>query len=201
MVDLGNRLTTKLLNVGTTSLTIYAEWPLDIEVPEGWLYLMGKLDITERGWHYLTFLEVDQAQGKATLEVGYTQLAWHHFDEFKDFEKKAFFAVRVPVPPDTPLGVTRGRYEEDDEMDVFDIREKTDEETPSTEATQVKQGGNEGVAQVSSPSRKGEGKSGIRNEELEAEGEKSTSHFWLYAGIILLLATGFYFLRKRFARN
>jgi len=136
MVDLHNRLTTKLLDVGTTSMVIYVEWPLDIEVPHGFFDLIGKLDIERRGWHDLTFLEIDLTQGKATLEVLYSQLSWYYpndsTNEFKDFEKKAFFAVRISDQAASPFGPFRGKYEEDDETDVFDEDWwKIDEEAPA----------------------------------------------------------------------
>ena len=59
----------------------------------------------------------------------------------------------------------------------------------------------EGVAQVSPSSHEGEEKLGMRNEELGIGEKKETNHLWLYAGVVFLLVTAFYFLRKRFSKN
>ncbi|MCL1921580.1 MAG: hypothetical protein FWG50_11015 [Kiritimatiellaeota bacterium] len=200
MVDLHNRLVTKLLDVGTTSITIYVEWPLDMEFDVKWLYLMGKLDIKKRGWHYLECLEVDPTQGKATFEVPYTQLSWSYWEEFKDYQKKAFFAVRVPIPAESNFGVTRGRYEEDDETDVLEgwwLREGN----PPTAATTN--------AEVSLSSRRGkqlgvkDEESGVGGEESGMEGERPrepnapAGHAWLYLAILPLILAVLYFLRRR----
>ena len=123
MVDLRNRLTTELLAVGPTSITISVEWPLDIEIEWGRLDLMAKVNIEERGWHFLKSITVDPAQGKAIREILYTDTAWYDFEEFKSyFLKKVWFAVRVPLfyppDPDTLMSIgAGGKYEEDDEED------------------------------------------------------------------------------------
>ena len=130
MVDLNNRLTTKMLDVGTTSFTFSIEWPLDIKIEYGWLDLIGKLDIQERGWHELTFLKVDRTQGKATFEIQFCNL-WDGAEWAKSSEKKAFFAVRIPIPDDSPYGPSKGMYEEDDETDVMEGWWERDDETES----------------------------------------------------------------------
>jgi len=201
MVDLGNRLTTKLLDVGMTSMTIYVEWPLDMEFEEEWFHLMGKLDIEERGWHYLTFLEVDPTQGKATFEVRYAQLSWYYPDdstnEFKDFKKKAFYAIRVAIPPKDPEGIFRGKYEEDDETGDLS-KAPLIVTTVTAEVQETKTG----RAQVSPSNREGEEKLGIRNEELGEEElgiekQETPNRLWLYVGVIFFLSVVFYFLRKK----
>ena len=60
--------------------------------------------------------------------------------------------------------------------------------------------GKEDVAQVSPSNHEGEEKLGMRNEELGIEKE-GANRLWLYAGVVFLLATAFYFLRKRFSKN
>ncbi|MCL1921581.1 MAG: hypothetical protein FWG50_11020 [Kiritimatiellaeota bacterium] len=203
MVDLGNGLTTKLLDVGTTSMTIYVEWPLDMEFEEGWFHLLGKLEIEERGWHALTFLEFDSTQGKTTFEVPYRQLSWYYPEDetnaCKGFEKKAFYAVRMVIPPDNPEGPFRGKYEEDDETDVQEgwwLREGN----PPTVATTN--------AEVSLSSRRGkqlgvkDEESGIGGEESGMEGERPREpnapvRRWLYLAILPLALAALYFLRRR----
>jgi len=196
MVDLNNRLTTKLIDVGTTSMVIYVEWPLDIEIPHGWFYLVGKLDIKKRGWHDQTFLEVDHAQGKATFDIPYTQLSWtdpDHAEKFKDFEKKAFFAIRIPGEVHLPSGVAEGKYEEDDEID--EIAGKPPVAKTETEIQQ-------GEVKPSSPSREREEQIGNRNDELgeeklQAEPQENTSSHWLYLVILPCVLALLYLMRKK----
>jgi len=206
LVDLNNRLTTKLLNVGTTSMTIYAEWPLDIEVPNGWFYILGKLDVTERGWHELACLDVDKDQGKATFEILYDDMFRYPsalVEVFKGFEQKAFFAIRIPGRPHTPLGAASGIYEEDDETDVFDL--------PTATTTEVQDAGqNEAQtspsattpadrqAQQTSPHL---GRLETTDEELGVEEPNETNRLWLFAGIIFCLYAICHFLRKKSPKN
>ena len=203
IVDLGNGLITKLMDVGTTSITFSVEWTPNVEIDHRWLYLMGKLDIEERGWHFLTSLEVDhtQDQGNVAFEVLYEEISWTYpgwAHEYKDFEKKAFFAVRIPAPSDIPLGVSRGKYEEDDETDVFDVQEKTDEETPSAE---VKQGEAQGRVAANSPNHEGKVELGIGDKELGEEElgieKEGANRLWLYLAILSFILALFYFMRKK----
>jgi len=206
MIDLHNRLATQLLDVGTTSITFSVEWPLDIEMPHGRFSLMGKLDIEERGWHFLTSLKFDhiQDQGKVTFEIPYNKFSWAYSGwahEFKDYEKKAFFAVRIPGSPRTPLGAPRGMYEEDDETDFFDVPEKTDEETPSTEAKQAEQ---KGRVQASPPSRANVATASLpltedETQRLEAVATIDTppNRLWLYLAILPFILAILYFMRKK----
>jgi len=197
MVDLHNRLTTKLLDVGTTSMVIYVEWPLDIEIDYGRFSLMGKLDIEERGWHAVKSLEVDPTQGKATFEIRYTQLSWYYWEEIKPiFEKKAFFAVRISISPEDPEGIFRGRYEEDDEEE--DVPPNKNTHPPTAEAKQAEQGG----MKPSSPSREREEQTGNRNDEsgeekLQAEPQEKTNRHWLYLVILPCVLALFYLMRKK----
>jgi len=207
MVDLGNRLTTKLLDVGTTSMTIYVEWPLDIEIDYGRFSLMGKLDIEERGWNSLGCLEVDPAQGNATLEILYDEMAWYYSELFKDFEKKAFFAVRVPIPKDWSMGITRGRYEEDDETDVLEEDERYWRAWVETRVAELKQA-EQGGAQASPPSRE-ESAGNVataslpsaedETQRLEAVATIDTppNRLWLYLAILPLILAILYFMRKK----
>ena len=209
MVDLHNRLTTKLLNVGTTSMTVYVEWPLNIEIPDGEFCLLGKLDIKERGWYELEGLDVDKRQGKATFEVLYDKIFWtppeypEYAEDFKGFEKKAFFAIRIPGPPHTRLGASCGMYEEDDETDVFDVTPlKADgEATLAAVAEKDAPKANQGETQVTSPNR--EEKSGIKDPAVtvadnEPEQQKEVNRLWLYLTLSFgVLCAAFYFLRKK----
>ena len=201
MVDLHNKLTTKLLDVGTTSMTIYVEWPLDIEIPDGWFDLMGKLDIEKRHWHSLTTLETDLTRGKAMFELLYDDIFWtppEYAEVFKGFEKKGFFAVRIPGPPHTPLGSSSGMYEEDDETDGewFRIDGVSIRELEAA-IQNIAQGG----ATVSTPNR--EEHSGIKDPAVTATGnepEQQTemNRLWLYLALSFgVLCAVFYFLRKK----
>jgi len=120
MVDLNNGLTTKLLEVGPTSITVSVEWPLDMR-PYGDVAqfdLMGKTNIEERGWYYLTTINADQPQGKAIFELLYDYTSWLNFEESLKFGGKVWFAVRVPAETGAIVQVgARGMYEEDDEED------------------------------------------------------------------------------------
>jgi hypothetical protein len=170
MIDLKNGLTTKLLEIGKTSLTFSVEWKLGVKYEEDTLSLMGKLNIEEQGWNPVQILYLDPtrcrdndwtssfpvafdpAQRKATFEIPYSHIMWYNDEEEKeDFEKKAFFSVRVPVLTDSPDGTTEWLYEGDYDKD----------ETQST---------------------------------VEI---KKTSHLWLYAGILLGICAVFYFARRK----
>ena len=117
MVDVGNGLTCKLLEIGTTSFTFSVEWPLDMKFETGTLDLFGKLDV-RGGWNplheialhptkregddgrYSRFpVEFDQDQRKATFEIQYNRLLWYIWER-EDFEKQAFFHVAIPDPND-----------------------------------------------------------------------------------------------------
>ena len=139
MVDLKNGLTTELLEIGKTSLTFSVEWKLGMEFDENTLYLMGKLNVELRGWDFIQALYLDPSQWqdiypagfpcfpvtldtvqrKATFKIPYSHIMWHDDEEEKEyFEKKAFFAVRVPLTTNLPEGnSSKGKYEEDDEQD------------------------------------------------------------------------------------
>jgi len=214
MVDLGNGLITQLIDVGTTSITFSVEWTPKVEIDHRWLSLMGKPDIEERGWHFLIELDVDytQSQGKVTYEVLYDEIFWtppEYAEVFKGFEKKGFFAVRIPVPPDTFFGVARGKYEEDDEMDVMEGWWLND--TPTATTTEAQDAEQSGVqtspsattpadrqAQQTSPHHLG----GLEtDEELGVEEPQETNSLWLFAGIIFCLYAICHFLRKRSPKN
>lgn len=129
MVDLHNGLTTELLAVGPTSITFSVEMSPQIErdrVPQ--FYLIGKLDIKKRGWHWLTYLTFEPSHGKSIFEVPYNWLVWYDMDEYKSvFEEKAWFAVRVPRgfyeerDPALEYSDARGMYEEDDEEEPLPV--------------------------------------------------------------------------------
>jgi len=94
-------LTITSFNLGTTSLFIRAEWPLDLDIPWGWLELMGKLDLADddREWDYLTFIDVDQPQGFVECEIRFSRLSWYYADDI-DFSKVAFFRLQIPEVPE-----------------------------------------------------------------------------------------------------
>jgi len=182
MVDLKNGLTAELLAVGPTSLTIRIEWPLEMETNEMvQFYLIGKLDIKERGWDFLTLLTFDQSRGKATVEVLYSELSWNEYDEYKlTFQEKAWFAIRVPRrnEDNRPYSVgIRGMYEEDDEVDEEEYARMYEELRKEFEGEP--------------PSREDEVE--IKHEKLEVK----SNPFWLYASILLGLCAAFYFMQRK----
>jgi len=203
MVDLHNRLTTKLLDVGTTSITFSVEWPLDVEIDYGWFYLMGKIDIERRGWDFLETLDADQAQGKTTYEVQYADLSWNYPEDDKvDFTAKAFFAVRIPIESDSPYGPSKGKYEEDDETDVQEgwwLREGNS--LSAATANAEVQDAQQDTAQTSLSSRRGK-QLGVRNEESGMEGERprepnAPAGRWLYLAILPLALAALWLMRRR----
>jgi len=137
MVDLKNGLTTEMLEIGKTSFTFSVEWKHGMKFEEDTLFLMGQLlvlDLEEKwssvkalyldptrwqgrysasDWYSCFPKEFNLAQRKATFEILYNDLFWHHDkDDKEDFEKKAFFTVRVPVITDSPDGITEWLYED-----------------------------------------------------------------------------------------
>ena len=204
MVDLHNRLATKMLDVGTTSFTFSVEWPLDIEIESKWFDFMGKLDIEKRGWDYMTFLEFDQTQGKAIFEFQYDGNLWDYNEEVKvASKKKAFFAVRIPIPEDSPWGPSRGKYEEDDETDVTRNALPMLDEEPSPTVKVEAPVTEKDVAQVSPPPSRNETtdivKPAVADTYNETEPpEEKPNRLWLYLVLPLgVLGAVVYFMRKK----
>ena len=158
MVDVGNGLTSKLLEIGTTSFTFSVEWPLDMKFETGMLDLFGKLN-SDSGWSPLTdVVRVDPSKGNATFEIPYNWLIWHHFEsERTKFEQKAFFHFGVVDPNDTGW-----------------LGPRPEEEEPQSK---------------------------LETEQGGAVGVEKSNRLGFYAGIIFVIGAGFFFLRKRFARN
>jgi len=224
MVDLKNGLTTELLAVGPTSITISVEWPLDMR-PYGDMAcfgLMGKTDINERGWHCLMSFSTDQTKGKVIREILYEDTSWHYFKETTNFEKKVWFAVRVPAPTDALVGVGfRGMNEEDDEIDdeAFERAQRKVIEEFNREVAEaaledtrkwhealerlppeVKEELFKGWSLPPLPSRETEGGA----EEKEKNGEVVSPpnlNLWLYVGIVLGICAVSYFVRRKLKTN
>jgi len=157
MVNTDNGLTSTILDIGTTSFTFRVEWSGKLEIPgDKWLFLMGRRRV-DSVWNFMTGIEVDPAQGKATIELPYNWLPEEYYDFGKAFKGKAFFHVSAPPADDTGW-----------------LGPRPEEEEPQNKV-ETEQGGTDGA-------------------------EKS-NRLWLYVGIILVIGAGFYFLRKRFARN
>ena len=201
MVDLHNRLTTKMIDVGTTSITISVEWPLDIEIESRWLDLMGKWDIKKRGWDSLADIDFDKTQGKVVVEILYDEMPWSYHEDMKlKYEKKAFFAVRIPIPQDSPWGPFRGKYEADDE-----VGDKVEEAPPTDTAGTEAPPAEKDVAQVSPPppSNRNETtdivKPTIADTYNESEPpEEKPNRLWLYLVLPLsVLGAVVYFMRKK----
>jgi len=186
MVDMQNRLTYKLLNIGTTSFTFYVEWPLDLEIGGGWLDLFGKLH-EDSWWNPVFCTQIDQSQGNVTLEIPYKRLTWY-LDEsdWKYFEQKAFFHF-APTPPD--------------DTGWLPSREEIEEELAKIRAER------EGM--VKPPPAENESSGGIPAVEsgggFQPSGQADTTgatagdrrYLWLYTAIALALCGVFYFLRKK----
>jgi len=102
MIDVGNGLTSKLLDIGTTSFTFSVEWPLDMKFETGIFFLYGSFDKSDPWWHPVADVRVDPSQGKATFEIPYNWLLWYHVEpERTKFKQKAFFHFGVVDPNDT----------------------------------------------------------------------------------------------------
>ena len=222
MIDLKNGLATEMLEIGKTSFTFSVQWPLDREIEMGHLKLIGKLDIEERGWHELNGLyldsahipqswtvsepaeldpihkraQIDHIQGKAIFEIFYAEIPWYYTEWSKEaFEKKAFYAVRVPVIDDSPYGPAKGKYEEDDETDVMEgWWERGIEGIPNNAETEE---GKEG--ELTPPSQtKGKGPKADGAVAGQGEAVSPTSRVWLYASIFLVaLCAVFYVVRRK----
>ena len=137
MVDLKNGLTTEMLEIGKTSFTFSVEWKLGMKFEEDRLSLMGQLEFVDlKEWNFIRALYLDPTRcrdndwsssfpvkfdpvlRKATFEIPYSHIMWHNDEEEKeDFEKKAFFTVRIPVLTDSPYGATEWLYEGDYEKE------------------------------------------------------------------------------------
>ena len=188
MVDLRNGLTTKLLAAGPTSITISVEWPLDIEIEHGILYLMGKRDVEKRVWDYLEQITISLPQGKGIFEVLYKNTSWHYFKETTNFENKVWFAVRVPHFGETEDAPIRGKYEEDDEEDD----RRVDETRKKIVAEQEREN-----AAILQQSRKEEARRYVNSVEVEGHQDATTfplSHSWLYSAILIAICAFFYFV-------
>jgi len=187
MVDLRNGLTTTLHEVGTTSFTFTVEWPVNMEIAFGQLCLMGKVNAKARGWNFMRELRVNPTQGKATFEVQYFEIPSSPLKHL-DFSKKAFFAVRVPDLTNSLEGNNRGKYEEDDESDGFEVwwtNDVNEEVGNNAEAEEGKEG------RVAASRRAGHG-------EAEQVAEAPSSHYvWLYLGISAAFCAVLYVVRRK----
>ena len=178
MIDMQNGLSYALLDVGKTSFTFSVEWPLDMEIPTGTLYLFYKLDVRS-GWSWARELVLDPtkregdgsgvsrfpveynpAQRKAIFEIQYKALAKSHLEKEK-FERQAFFQVSI-----APLGDTGWLpSQEEIEEELAKMRKER-----------------EGGAKA----------------EFKMEVEGKSSYLWLYVCILLgALCAVFYFVRRK----
>jgi len=132
MINFDTGLTTTILEVGTTSLTFVVEWSPNVDTPRT-LTLMGRLLPETRGWSSLEELELDKAKSaiahlddwysrfpvelditrrKATFEVPYHVIPWHHMEpENLKFSQRAFFSVQWSVEPEEEWWNVYGREE------------------------------------------------------------------------------------------
>ena len=189
-VNFDNGITSRVIEVGTTSVTFSVEWTLDTDIPTD-LMLIGKMDIEETVWDFLGQEEVVQTEGKAIVEHLYTR-----FPVLEPvatlYAQKAFFSLQMLVGSEEEWETTWGA---DGWATNGVVEPPINAPPPVAGVPEDKQG----RVESSSPSH--QGKSGIRNEKLETEEQQakaSPSHFWLYAGIALcVLCAIFYFLRRK----
>jgi len=114
MIDVQNGLTSKLLEIGTTSLIFSVEWPLDMAIPSGQLNLYVKFHV-DSDWHGQFTMEIDPALGKAIFEIGYDTFPLYYCEPEKTkFAQKAFFHF-APTPPDD-TGRLPSREEMEEEL-------------------------------------------------------------------------------------
>ena len=191
-INFDNGITSRVLEVGSTSVTFSVEWSLDIAIPAN-LMVIGKLNMVWKSWSFWGEVDVAQNQGRTTVEYLYAQFPPLEPAATR-FAQKAFFSIQMPIRSEEEWDTTWGA----DGWATNGVVE------PPLNAPTVEAQQDEGRAQASSPSR--EKKIGTRNtavtdtDDEENQREKA-SHLWLYVGIILVIGAGFYFLRKRFARN
>ena len=185
-VDVTNGLHCTLLNVGSTSFTFSVEWSLDLEIPDRWFFLHGKLDMDQVAWDFLTHLNVDPTQGRATFEIIYDHLPWSSWEESKaKLEKQAFFHLIVPDPNDPGwLPKTPEDFGEEEAPPVT---------TAEAEARKVEQAEPQAGSVPSCVE-----KLGMTNDKLETEEPVKTNHAWLYLALALCAVCAIlYALRKK----
>jgi len=184
MVDLKNGFTTELLEIGKTSFTFSVKWQPDMEILNGWLYLVGKPDLEEGGWNFKTYREVDQALGKATLEILYKELL-PSSGGGPDFSQKGFFSV---ITPDQRKVV---EWEDDD-----DAEEEEKAPMVVTAEAEVQDGKKDETPSLSFVKGKMPKADGTVAGQDEAV--STMSRVWLYASIFLVaLCAVFYVVRKK----
>jgi hypothetical protein len=212
MIDRQNGLTPTLLSVGTNSFTFSVEWTPDVEFPEGWIELMGKLNEDQGWWDSLYDLVVDTeicastlwhshypveggvTHGKAIFEVQYASLPWATRDEQKaQLAEKAFFSVVVPDPNEANAWIIEEvRKEMEAEKNAEKAAREMGQAPVETTAGQTPDmnGGQSGAIPPEPPHP---GKvEGERPREPNAPVRR-----WLYLAALPLVLAALYFMRRR----
>ena len=188
VVNFDNGITTKLIEIGTTSVTFSVECSLGTDIPAK-LDLIGKLNMDWETWNFWGEMKVVQKDGYATAEYRYSRFSDLE-PEATMFAQKAFFSLQMSVEPEdwervwglegygqkgtveppikaSPVVIT--------ETEVQEQNLTVKDETSRRSGIKGEQGGvTENEANVSSP-----------------------NYWWLCLGIVLLLSAVFYFVRRR----
>ena len=215
-VNLDDRLTVTMLNVGTTSFTFSVEWSPDVEFPEGVLNLMSKLDTKEPWWdnavglfinptdragdhsneYYSRFpVEGGFTHGKAIFEIldgTFPDL----YQEEMALASKITFSVTIPDPNFTGLEGIEEKLRKMTPDELQEFTKQLDEELKApiksiTEQVTTVEDGQSGAVPPEPPHP------GKVEGERPREPNAPVGHAWLYLAILPLVLAALWLLRRR----
>ena len=193
-VNFDNGIISRVLEIGTTSVTFAVECTPSTVVPQK-LVLIGKLNLDWDAWNFWGEMEVVQTQGMYIVEYPYD---WFLNDwdppiepDATMFATKAFFSLQK-FTSDEEWEKTWGA----DGYGTNGVISPPLNVSVAVTAGAMVQDAGQGEVQVLKPSR--EGKSEIRNDKLEVQEPVEASHFWLYFVLALCaFCAVLYSLRKK----
>jgi len=182
VVDFHNGLACTFFEIGTTSFVFKVEWSQDMKFPANKMDVLFNLGLNPVYWAPIVWeLPVVPEQGWKEFQIPF----------------KAFYLHKGGIPPQVGFFCFRPSYiyEEVEEGVWETVTAKREDKAPPPVAT-AEAGVQEG--EKTSPSQGKVAKlNGIVAEQEKSENESNPNRLWLYAGILLLICVGFYFLRRK----
>ena len=94
-VNFDNGITSRILEIGATSVTFSVESSLGVTIPDK-VVMVGKLNMDWEAWNFWGEMKVVQKDGRATVEYRYSRFSDLE-PEATMFAQKAFFSVQIFV--------------------------------------------------------------------------------------------------------
>jgi len=191
-VNFDNGITSRILEIGTTSVTFSVECSFGVDVPAK-LDLIGKLNMDWETWNFWGEMNVIPKDGCATVEYRYSRFSDSE-PEATMFSQKAFFSLQRSVEPEDWERVwglegygQKGTVEPPINAPFTEAKEDRVTASPPNNEDNLRM--------------RNEELSTGDDEELEAEKQEKTNRLWLYLAILPFILTILYLIRKRFSCN